>query len=136
MTRQAALQRVLAIWLVAAVLFALFTLAQVLAGKYGADPGVPLNWLSAQIVPVMGLLLAATLSSPSAAWKKAPVTGSRYRLALSVSLVQIMAITLTLLIEPILQTSPFALFDSTIVFFSIWQGVVTACVGGLVFDGR
>jgi hypothetical protein len=136
MTRQKALQRVLAIWLIAATLFALFTLAQVLAGKYGADPGVPLNWLSAQIVPVMGLLLAATLSSPSAAWKKAQVTDSRYMLALAVSVVQIFAIMLTILIEPLLQTSPFALFDNTIVFFSIWQGVVTACVGGLVFDGR
>ncbi|MEA3052607.1 MAG: hypothetical protein QOG72_1510 [Sphingomonadales bacterium] len=136
MTRQAALQRVLVIWLIAAAIFAVFTLAQVLAGKYGDDPGVPLNWLSAQIVPVMGLLLAATLSSPSANWKKAQVTGSRYQLALTASLVQIIAILITFLIEPILQTSPFALFDSTIVFFSIWQGVVTACVGGLVFDGR
>lgn len=136
MTRQVALRRVLKLWLIAAALFSLFTLAQVIAGKYGADPGVPLNWLSAQIVPVMGLLLAATLSSPSSAWKKAVVTDSRYLLALIVSSVQILAIALTILIEPLLPASPFALFDNSIVFFSMWQGMVTACVGGLVFDGR
>lgn len=136
MTRETALFRIFILWLIASGLIALFVLMQLVFGKYGEDTGVPLNWLSAQIIPVMGLLLAAVFASPSAKWKKSPVTDNRYYLAIFVSVVQVCAIALTILIEPALQTSPFALFDKTIVFFSIWQGVVTACVGGLVFDGR
>ena len=136
MKRQAALQRILILWLLAAAFLALFAIAQVIAGKYGDDATIPLNWISAQIVPVLGLLLAATFSSPTQAWKEKVVTQNRYALALVTSILQIGAIILVLLIEPVLTTSSFDLFDQTIFYFSIWQGVVTGCVGGLVFDGR
>jgi len=136
MTRQIAMRRMLAFWLVASAALALFILAQVLAGKYGEDPGIALSWISAQISPVLGLLLAATMASPDDQWNNKKVTASRYTLAKTASGVQVLAIVLTLLIEPLLQVTPFELFDKTIVYLSIWQGVVTACVGGLVFDGR
>ncbi|WP_088310398.1 hypothetical protein [Novosphingobium sp. B 225] len=136
MTHEIAVRRLTKLWLFAAIFFAAFAFAQMLAGKYGSDSAIPFNWLSAQILPVVGLILAAIFSSPSNKWKTSTVAGKKYLLALGASVVQIVAILLTILIEPVLELSPFDIFDKTIVLFGIWQCVVTACVGGLIFDGR
>ena len=136
MKRHIALRRMLWFWLLAPAVLVLFMLAQALAGKYGDDLSIPFNWISAQIFPVLGLLISAVLASPDDEWNNKDVNGNRYLLAKVTSGVQILAIVLTLLIEPLLPATSFDFFDKTIFFFSIWQGVVTACVGGLVFDGR
>lgn len=136
MTRHTAILSILGIWVIAASLLACFIVAQALAGKYGDDAVIPYTWLSTQILPILGFLLAAVFGSPPPSWKTKTVNGGRYVLSLSASLIQIGAIIMILVLEPVLQSTSFALFDNSVVFFSIWQGVVTACVGALIFDGR
>lgn len=135
-TRVRAIRRLTSFWAIATLIFGLLLMSQVLAGKYGDDAGIPFNWISAQIFPVLGLLLAAAFSSPDHAWSAAQVDRHRYLYAKLASGVQILGILLILLAEPLLPETPFELFDRTILYFSLWQGVVTACVGALVFDGR
>ncbi len=136
MTRETALSTLTITWLVGSFAVATFMVVQLILGKYGSDYSAPLTWLSAQVAPVIGLLLSGYFSSPTNTWKQEQVTGHRFTVALMVSLVQFAAIIIPIVLEPLVTATPFEIFDRTILLSSIWQGVVTACVGGIVFDGR
>jgi hypothetical protein len=136
MTRQKALNSLSIIWV--SVLFptALILAVQTIAGKYGEDGELAWSWFLIQTSPIVSLLVAAIFASPSQQWCNAPADRLRFGCAVGVSLIQGISMLVVLLIEPTLQLDQFELFDRTVLFLALVQGVGVAAVGAVVFDGR
>ena len=135
-TRQQAVQRLFALWMVSALLLSGGVAIQVVAGKYGEDSTAAWSWLLAIVVPEISILGVAAFAQPTAAWKKAPADKFKYRCALWGSLVLTFLAAVTLLLEPLVEATPFEIFDNSGVLFALAQGLVLAAVGAVVFDKR
>ena len=136
MSREKALQRLFALWIILPALPLLLITMQSIAGKYGANSGAAWSWFLIQVSPAVALLSAAAFSNPSAAWKRSLINPFRWRLVLALSILQPVAMLGVLLIEPVLEATIYELFDRTAVGLSLLQGFVVAAIGAVVFDGR
>ena len=136
MTRSSAINKIFIVWVVILLPSILLFTAQSIAGKFGEDGSFAWNWLLGQVTPVLALLLAAIFSSPTRYWRNHVANLFRWRCAMAACLFQGISMLAILLVEPLIVSTIFELFDKTGVFMSILQGVVIAAVGAVVFDGR
>lgn len=136
MTRSSAINKIFIVWIVILLPSILLFTAQSIAGKFGEDSSFAWNWLLGQVTPVLALLLAAIFSSPTRYWRNHAANLFRWQCAMAACLFQGISMLAILLVEPLIVSTIFELFDKTGVFMSILQGVVIATVGAVVFDGR
>lgn len=136
MTRQKALHILSVTWTIVFFPTALILAVQTVAGKYGEDGELAWSWFLIQTSPIVSLLVAAIFASPSPKWRNARADPIRFGCAIATSLVQGISMFTILLIEPKLQLDQFELFDRTILFLALVQGIGVAAVGAVVFDGR
>jgi hypothetical protein len=136
MTRGAAVQRLVVLWLVLPVPSIIIVAAQTLAGKYGETSDEAWSWIVAQFAAILALVLAAAFSSPSKSWREKPASVFRWRCAAASSVFYAVLVLALLLIEPLLLLSPYEVLADSGWLLALVQGVVIACVGAVIFDGR
>lgn len=136
MTRQRALQRLFLLWAILPAVPLLIITVQALSGKYGDSAGVAWSWYLIQVTPAVALLSAAAFSNPSKAWQRGIVSPFKWRLALSLTVLQSVCMLSALMAEPLLQATIYEVFERTSVALSLLQGMVVASIGAVVFDGR
>ena len=136
MTRGGAIHRIAILWLVLPLPALVLLTVQTIGGKYGDDATEAWSWLLAQLAPILALILASMSSDPSKSWKEKPANLFRWRSAVGSSLLYGLIILGLLLVEPLLPTTSYDLFTGSSWLLAVLQGVVVACIGTVIFDGR
>lgn len=136
MSRETALHRLFACWVLLPAFPLVILTAQTIAGKFGESSGQAWSWFLVQVTPVLAVLSAAAFSNPSPRWRRAQVSPFKWRMALAAAVLQSLAMIAVLLIEPLTGATIFELFDRTSVGLSLLQGLAVAAVSAVVFDGR
>jgi hypothetical protein len=139
MNRERAIRFLFVFWVAFALLVTMWVSLQILAGRYGTDGQIALNWFLGQFAPVLSILLAAVFAQPSKRWRECLANQWRFRWSVAISAFQVSLMIGCLLIQPIFDSvniSPFVIFENTQAFVSILQGIAVAAVGSVIFDGR
>ncbi len=136
MNRETAILRLMFMWGAIVALPLVLVSLQAVFGKYGEDSPLAWNWLLGQFSPPIALITAAYFSEASARWKNGTANATRWRLAVSLSLLQGFVVLALLLSEPLLALKPYVLFDQLGLVFTLIQGLVVGALGAVVFDGR
>ena len=105
-------------------------------GKYGNDSGVAWAWLAGIFVPPLSILLTAALTESSIHWHDGHADTFKFWLAFSVGSICVAATLLIILIEPLIASSYFELFEKTSLALALWQGFAVAAIGAVIFEGR
>lgn len=136
MTRQKAIQRLFHLWLAGAVLSGGIVSIQSIGGKYGNDQALAWSWYLAVVTAPTTLLTVAAFAEPKTSWKNAAADQFKFGAAL-VSSGLLLAVALgALLVEPLLEASPYEIFGETGVLIGLLQVAVMGAIGAIVFEKR
>ncbi|MES2044681.1 MAG: hypothetical protein V4475_12455 [Pseudomonadota bacterium] len=136
MTREGAVRLLFMQWAITGAIGVLLITAQSIGGKYGEDSELAWNWLLGQFTPALSILTAAAFADPSARWRKAASSMWKLRSAVILGVIQAICMLVLLLLEPLLDVTPFDLFGRTQWMLALLQGIAVAAIGSVIFDGR
>jgi hypothetical protein len=124
-------QKLLAtLWLFGAGIPFLIIFLQTILGRYGDDVSEAWGWLLPNTVPTISLIIGVLVTDAFNGDKK-PQTVDKFifRLALVVSIVYLVALTLTLLAQPFSPFKALELMKLSNLWLAPLQGVVSAALG-------
>lgn len=119
-----------AIWFAGGGAVFLIVLGQSFLGHYGTDVEQVWGWLLPTIMPTLSLIIGVIVADAKDknAHKKT-VDQFIYRLAFSLSLLYLLAVLLTILVQPISPIPPIELMKQSQLWLGPFQGLVSASIG-------
>ncbi|HTT84319.1 MAG TPA: hypothetical protein VMF67_12635 [Rhizomicrobium sp.] len=135
MTRGAASKLLIWEWLLGLATILGIMLVQTLLGKYGKNSRDIWTLLALVLITPLSMLVTSVISQTSREWQIAPASALRFWLAFLVGGTFILCVLLVVLIEP-MSTGYFHLFASTGMVLVLWQVLIVAAIGAVVFEGR
>lgn len=136
MTRQKAVQQLFHFWLGGATLCGAIVLFQSITGKYGDDEALAFSWYLAVVTAPTTLLAAAAFAEPKASWSNAIANRFKFGVALLSSIALLGLALGALLIEPLVEASPYRIFGTTGILVGFLQVAVMGGIGAVVFEKR
>jgi hypothetical protein len=131
-------KRLAVIWFTGAGLLFLLVLALSFANVYGSETEQAWAWLLASIMPTLSLIVGVLVTDAQQPGQDDKIIdGFIPRLAIIFSIVYLMTVASTILVQPLSGRTPLTLMNQSHLWLAPFQGLVTSLMGVLfVKQGR
>lgn len=141
MTLRQAKWRMTTIWLAGSVLVFLILVGQSLAGYYEPRTQDAWSWFLPTVMPTLSLMVGTLVADyrrerPEEVARPKPVGGPLFGLAAGLSLLYLLLVALSILIQPFLsQTSPLELMQRSNLWLGPLQGLTAGALAAFFHSG-
>ncbi len=130
-------RRLAVLWFTGAGLIFLVLFIQSITGRYGEDVSEAWAWFLPTIMPTLSLIIGVlVLDATGNGEKLQTVDRFFFRLSFSLSLIYLVAVSLTILLKPFSPSSAIELMKQSNLWLGPFQGLVSGSLGAFFFKGK
>ena len=123
-------KRIATLWFVLGGLLFILVLLQSILGKFENKSNEAWSWFFPNILPTLSLMLSVFLFDMRKKVKvEREINNFYFRLTFGLSLVYLITVLITLLIQPFTESSAISLMKNSNLYLGPFQGLITASIG-------